>query len=336
MNTLKKLLTVKVIGTILSIIILFVSIIAIISAIAGIAMGYEEVIRQAQEVRGSNTIINNQIYADRYRSILDKYLIDKGYVSLERLIFYLQRTHNVLDITTLSNEDWEDAYLSNLNTKEKQMIPIKTICKDIRNNNNLPEFTIETGFNQDGLIIDIIDLCNVDGTDITTSNEFSENYPYLPFVFPLQNNFVVTSMVFESRDVDLGLSGEAQEKVNFHEGWDFAVPIGTNFYSMCNGHVSKTVNTQFNDLSYKQSGNSVGNFITVDCNNGLKVSYLHIQANSSPLGIKEGSLIKENDLLGRTSTTGLSTGPHLHLALQNSEGKYLDALEYVNFNYKEG
>ena len=149
-------------------------------------------------------------------------------------------------------------------------------------------------------------------------------------------NFVVTSMVFESRNVDLGLSGEAQENVNFHEGWDFAIPIGTNFYSMCNGHVSNIVNTQFNDLSYKQSGNSVGNYITVNCSNGLKVSYLHIQANSSPFGMKVGSLVREGDLLGRTSTTGLSTGPHLHLSLQNSDGTYLDALEYVNFNYKKG
>ncbi len=336
MNALKKLLTIKVGGAILAIVMLFVVIIAIISAITGVAMGYEETIRQAQEVRGSNTIINNQIYADRYRSILDKHLTTKGYVSLERLIFYLQRTHNVLDITTLSNDEWENAYLSNLNTKEKQMIPIKTICKDLKKDKSLPKFTVETGFNDSGLIIDVIDLCNVDGVDITTSNDYSESYPYLPFVFPLQNNFVVTSMVFESRNVDLGLSGEAQENVNFHEGWDFAIPIGTNFYSMCNGHVSNIVNTQFNDLSYKQSGNSVGNYISVNCSNGLKVSYLHIQANSSPFGMKVGSLVREGDLLGRTSTTGLSTGPHLHLSLQNSDGTYLDALEYVNFNYKKG
>ena len=61
MNALKKLLTIKVGGTILAIVMLFVVIIAIISAITGVAMGYEETIRQAQEVRGSNTIINNQI-----------------------------------------------------------------------------------------------------------------------------------------------------------------------------------------------------------------------------------------------------------------------------------
>ena len=48
MNALKKLLTIKVGGTILAIVMLFVIIIAIISAITGVAMGYEETIRQAQ------------------------------------------------------------------------------------------------------------------------------------------------------------------------------------------------------------------------------------------------------------------------------------------------
>ncbi len=310
----------------------FVILIAIISAVTGVAMGYESMIRQAEELRGSNTIINNQIYAGRYRNLLNKYMISNGYVSLERLIFYLQRKHNVLDITTLSQTEWENAYLANLNIEKKQMIPIKTICKDFKFDETLPTYTLESGFNDDGLFIEKINLCIVDDVDITTSNDYSEDYPYLPYVFPIANHFTVTSMVFESRDVDLGLTGEAKDDVNFHEGWDFAVPIGTNFYSMCSGTVKNIVNTQFNDLSFKESGNSVGNYIVVDCNNGLTASYLHIKANSSPPYLRVGSIVREGDLLGKTSTTGLSTGPHLHLALKNKDGKYLDALEYVNFN----
>lgn len=336
MGSLKKLLTFKMIAIIVACVGVFVAIIAIISAITGVSMGYEATIRQAAEVRGSNTIINNQIYADRYKSILNKYMIDKGYVSLERIIFYLQRKNNILDITTLSYSDWETAYLENLNTERKQMIPIKTVCKNINKDTTLPKFTVESGLNDNGLYIDVINLCNVDGVDVASSNDYSENYSYLPFVFPLQNDFTVTSMVFESRDVNLGLTGEDKEDVNFHEGWDFAVPIGTNFYSMCDGVISNIVNTQFNDLSYKESGNSVGNYISVDCNNGMKISYLHIQANSSPFGMRVGSLVREGDLLGRTSTTGLSTGGHLHLGMRNIDGTYLDALEYVDFNYKKG
>ncbi len=299
-------------------------------------MGYEATIRQAVNAKEVRAIVNNQIYADRYRKILDKYLIEKGYVSLERLLFYLQRKNNILDITTLSDNEWEQAYLENLNEKEKQMIPIKTICKDFKNDSTLPSYTVESGLNSKGVYIEALNLCLVENVDITTSNDYTEDYPYLPFVFPLESNFTVTSMVFESRDIDLGLTGNQKDNVNFHSGWDFAVPIGTNFYSICNGTVLNIVNTQYNDVPYKQSGNSTGNYITVKCDNELKVSYYHIQANSVPYGTREGSLVREGELLGRTSTTGLSTGPHLHLGLQNSDGSNLDALEYINFNYKKG
>lgn len=332
----KKILTIKMAAIVAGCVGVVVTIIAIISAITGVSMGYEATIRQASEVRGSNTIVNNQIYASRYKNILNKHLIDKGYVSLERIIFYLQRKHNILDITTLSNDEWEQAYIANLNSEQKRMIPIKSVCKTLNKNTTLSEFTVESGLNDNGLYIEVINLCNVDGVDITTSNDYSESYSYLPFVFPLKDNFTVTSMVFESRDVDLGLSGEDKEDANFHEGWDFAVPIGTNFYSMCNGVITNIVNTQFNDLIYKESGNSTGNYVTVDCNNGMKISYLHIQANSTPFLLRVGSWVKEGDLLGRTSTTGLSTGPHLHLGMRNKDGTYLDALEYVDFNYKKG
>lgn len=333
---LKKLLTFKVSAIILGVVGVIVVIIAIISAITGVAMGYETLNRQAEEIRGTSTVINNQLYAERYRSILNKYLNDKGYVSLERLVFYLQRTNNVLDITSLSNEIWEQAYLANLNESNKQMIPIKTMCKALKNDSSLPMFTMESGFNNSGLAIDVIDLCVVDDVDITTSNDYSESYSYLPYVFPLRSNYSVTSIVFESRDVDLGLSGAAQDRVNYHSGWDFAVPIGTEFYSICNGTILNVVNTQFNDLSYKDSQNSTGNYVEVKCNNGLIATYHHIKANSVPFMYSRiGSLVNEGDMLGRTSTTGLSTGPHLHLGLRKEDGTKLDALEYVNFDYKK-
>ena len=336
MKMLKKIITTKIAIVVILVVVFIAILIGVISGVCGVAMGYEETVRQASKVKGANTVVNNQIYADRYRKILDKYLIEKGYVSLERLVFYLQRKNNILDITTLSNDEWEQAYLENLNEKEKQMIPIKTICKNFNDDSSIPNYTVGNGLNDNGVYIEALNLCVVDGVDITTSNDYSEDYKYLPFVFPLKRSFSVTSMLFEIRDVDLGLTGEQKEQVNFHSGWDFSVPIGTDFYSICNGTLLKVVNTQFNDLPFKQSGNSTGNYISVQCDNGLKVTYHHIKANSLSLGIREGFPVREGELLGKTSTTGLSTGPHLHLGLQNSEGSNIDALEYIDFNYKKG
>ncbi len=312
-------------------------ILIVVIAVCGYEVGEAYVNEQVNQMRANSTVINSQLYAERYRSILNKYLISKGYVSLERMVFYLQKTNNVLDTSTLSYEVWEQAYLDNLNEEEKQMIPIKTMCKKLNTDTSVPIFTVESGLNKDGVAIDVIDLCIVNGVDITQSDDYIEVYYPLPYTFPLKTDFTVTSIVFEHREVDLGdISLEQQESANFHSGWDLAVPTGTNFYSICDGTVSNITNTQANDLPIKESGNSTGNYMMVTCSNGFTAMYWHIQYRSQPYGMKVGSLVKKGDLLGRTSTTGTSTGPHLHLGLKDPDGNLLDAMSYIDFTKYEG
>ena len=309
----------------------------VVIAVCGYKVGEAYINEQANQMRANSKVINSQLYAERYRLLLNKYLLTKGYVPLERMVFYLQRTNNVLDTSNLSNELWDKAYLDNVNAEEKQMIPIKTVCKNLKSDPSIPTFNIESGVNANGVAIDVIDLCNVDGKDITESNDYDEVYYPLPYAFPLKTNFTVTSIVFEHRNVDLGnISEAAQASTNFHSGWDLAVPTGTNFYSMCDGIVSNVTNTQANDLPFKESGNSTGNYMMVTCNNGLTAMYWHLQFNSQPFGIKRGSMVKKGDLLGRTSTTGTSTGPHLHLGLKDKDGNLLDAIAYIDFTQYEG
>lgn len=311
-------------------------ILIVVMAVCGYKVGEAYVNEQVNQMRANSVVINSQLYAERYRSLLNKYLISKGYVSLERMVFYLQKTNNVLDTSTLSYDAWDKAYLDNLNDQEKQMIPIKTMCKKLKSDTLLPTFTIQSGTNSDGVAIDVIDLCTVDGVDITQSNDYVEAYYPLPFTFPIRNDFTVTSIVFEHRNVDLGLSESAQASVNFHSGWDLAVPIGTNFYSICDGTVSSIVNTQVADVPFSQSGNTTGNYINVACDNGFLAIYYHIQYKSNPIGVNIGSRVKKGALLGRTSTTGTSTGPHLHMGLKDPEGNLLDVMSYIDFTEYEG
>ena len=332
-----KLLKIKISLITFAVGFLIALILIVVIAVCGYKVGESYVNEQVNQMRANSVVINSQLYAERYRSILNKYLISKGYVSLERLVFYLQRTNNVLDTSTLSYEVWEKAYLDNLNLEEKQMIPIKTICKKINFDTSIPSFTIENGLNADGVAIDVINLCIVNDVDITQSNDYDEIYYPLPFSFPLKVNFTVTSIAFEHRQVDLGnISEEAQASTNFHSGWDLAVPTGTNFYSICDGTVSNITNTQANDLPFKQSGNSTGNYMMVTCSNGFTAMYWHLQYNSQPFQLRKGSLVRKGDLLGRTSTTGTSTGPHLHLGLKDPDGKLLDAISYIDFTNYEG
>lgn len=332
-----KLLKIKISLITFAVGFLIALILIVVIAVCGYKVGESYVNEQVNQMRANSVVINSQLYAERYRSILNKYLISKGYVSLERLVFYLQRTNNVLDTSTLSYEVWEKAYLDNLNLEEKQMISIKTICKKINSDTSIPSFTIENGLNVDGVAIDVINLCIVNDVDITQSDDYDEIYYPLPFSFPLKVNFTVTSIAFEHRQVDLGnISEEAQASTNFHSGWDLAVPTGTNFYSICDGTVSNITNTQANDLPFKQSGNSTGNYMMVTCSNGFTAMYWHLQYNSQPFQLRKGSLVRKGDLLGRTSTTGTSTGPHLHLGLKDPDGKLLDAISYIDFTNYEG
>lgn len=314
-------------------VIIFGLAIVLLAACSGAAFGkgkevYET--EQAINFRGQSSVVNNDLYADRYRNLIDKFLINNGYVSLERIIFYLQQTENILDATTLPVEKWEEAYLNNLDDTKKQMIPIKTLCKELNKKEII--ISIESGLNENGKYIEVLDLCHLNGVDITSSNDISEDFDYLPFQFPLKSSFVTTSMVFEIRNVELDLTEEQQSSVNFHNGWDFAVPINTEIYSICDGTITNIVMTQDNDLSYNQSKNGVGNYVEVTCSNDLIAVYQHLKYNSVPYMLTKNSIVKKGDLLARSSTTGMSTGPHLHLGLRTKEGFCLDALSYIDFN----
>lgn len=331
MHHLKKLITFKLIAILVAIFGLMVLIIGIISAATGVALGYGEAVKQSAEYVGSSSVINNQLYAERYRSILNKYMMNNGYVSLERLVFYLQRTNNILDITTLSQEEWEKAYLANL--KDKQLIPLKTMCKTLKFDENLPEYDVEDGENENGVLIEALNLCVVDGLDVSVSDNYNEVTTYKYFTFPLKTNFTITSYVSEQRSVKLS---DSKVLVDSHSGWDLAVPIGTEFYSVCDGRIKNIVNTQNNDLAFKESQNEVGNYVEVECNNGLVASYYHIKYNSVPYAIsRKGAMVKAGQKLGLTSTTGRSSGPHLHVGLKSAKGDILDVMEYINFNYND-
>ena len=181
MKLLKKLLTIKIVCILIGVVGFFVIVISLIAAIFGVNIGYESANNLAGDYRGMSAVVNNQIYAQRYRLLLDELMVANGYVSLERLVFYLQRTNNVLDVTTLSDETWKEAYLANLNVQSRQMKPIKTVCKELKENEDLPEYTIESGTNENGVEIESLNLCYVLDKDVATSDDYTEDYPYLPF-----------------------------------------------------------------------------------------------------------------------------------------------------------
>lgn len=309
MLSFKKTIIIVISTVILSFCIFFLPLVVIIGTVIGDSVGSITTSKYDSNNYYETILVKNSyVYADKYKKVLNEYLTSKGYVSLERMVFYLQRTNNVLNVSELNIDKWQEAYIKNINENEKQMIPITEVCNTLSKDKSLPNFNIKSGND-----LDVIDLCY--------NENLINTYINLPFSFPLHSKFTITSFTNEGRILNNG-------KQDIHNGWDFAVPIGTNFYSICDGVVSKVGNTQVSDIPSLKSPNDVGNHIIVKCNNSMTAFYYHLKYNT--IKYKVGEKVKSGDVLGKTSTTGYSTGPHLHLGLKDSSGQVVDPMNYID------
>lgn len=82
-----------------------------------------------------------------------------------------------------------------------------------------------------------------------------------------------------------------------HYGNDYGVPEGTEVHSCAEGKVVMA-----------ESRISTGNSIVIEHLPGLYSLYYHL----SEIKVKEGDMVKANELIGKSGSTGLATGPHLH------------------------
>ena len=87
-----------------------------------------------------------------------------------------------------------------------------------------------------------------------------------------------------------------------HLGTDFAAPTGRNIYAAADGKV---------EFVGTQSG--YGKTIIINHQNGYKTLYAH--QNGFAKGIRVGQMIKKGTHIGYVGSTGLSSGPHLHLGM---------------------
>ena len=84
-----------------------------------------------------------------------------------------------------------------------------------------------------------------------------------------------------------------------HHGVDYAAPKGTPVKTIGDGVVIAK--------GYQRSGG--GNFLKVKHNSLYTTTYMHL--NGFAKGIKQGSSVKQGQVIAFVGSTGLSTGPHL-------------------------
>lgn len=109
----------------------------------------------------------------------------------------------------------------------------------------------------------------------------------------------------------------------YHTGVDRVCDSNSALVSPANGTVQRNV---ANDKSY-------GNYVVITADDGKSILMAHFK---SPSTIKVGAKIKAGDDVGTMGSTGNSTGPHLHIEIENTKTwayntNLLDPNDYIDW-----
>lgn len=100
----------------------------------------------------------------------------------------------------------------------------------------------------------------------------------------------------------------------YHRGIDIAVPTGTVVRASKAG---KVVTATYSS--------SAGNYVALYHGDGVYTYYMHC----SSLSVSVGDEVAQGQTVALSGSTGISTGPHLHFAV-NVGGQYVNPLNYVS------
>ncbi len=104
---------------------------------------------------------------------------------------------------------------------------------------------------------------------------------------------------------------------NGHTGTDFPVALGTTVLASADGVVSATNNgcANYGGLG-NTCGGRCGNYVQLDHSDGTRTIFCHMQLNS--LMVSRGQRVRCGQAIGRSASSGNSTGPHLHFGWRRS------------------
>lgn len=100
----------------------------------------------------------------------------------------------------------------------------------------------------------------------------------------------------------------------YHKGIDIAVPTGTAVRASKAG---KVVTATYSS--------SAGNYVALYHGGGVYTYYMHCSA----LSVSVGEQVVQGQTIALSGSTGISTGPHLHFAV-NIGGQYVNPMNYVS------
>ena len=98
-----------------------------------------------------------------------------------------------------------------------------------------------------------------------------------------------------------------------HHGTDIGVPEGTEVHSISSGVVTN---------AGRDDAGGYGNWVRVEHDNGTVAIYGHLSKSDY---YNVGDRVNAGDVVALTGNEGVSTGPHLHLQVESSDGEVLNS-----------
>ena len=100
-----------------------------------------------------------------------------------------------------------------------------------------------------------------------------------------------------------------------HSGVDLAMKTGTKLYPVSSGKV----------ILKKAAWFGYGNMVLVEHDDGSKALYAHL----SKFVANVGDRVEKDSVIGLSGNSGWSTGPHLHLQISDTEGRWVNPLSVL-------
>lgn len=103
-----------------------------------------------------------------------------------------------------------------------------------------------------------------------------------------------------------------------HKGIDIAAPTGTPVKAVASGTVTSAYSNVY-----------AGNMVTIKHDDGNVSKYMHL--NSFARSAVPGMKVNQGDQIGTVGSTGRSTGPHLHLQIEEDKNGTLSAVDPLKY-----
>jgi murein DD-endopeptidase MepM/ murein hydrolase activator NlpD len=131
------------------------------------------------------------------------------------------------------------------------------------------------------------------------NDRFSSNLAHPRDMHYITSEFYSKRVIAQYR-IENGKRVHLKDDIKIHWGTDFRGAEGTPVYAMATGHVA------LSGLMYYE-----GNMIILDHGNGIFTYYMHMSGRK----VKEGDDVIAGEKIGVVGSTGMATGPHLHVSL---------------------